>query len=85
MASGLPVVACNVGAVPELVQSDNTGSLVSPRRPDELAQAIIALLADQETCRQMGQAGRQRAQDFALEVVMDSLINIYSNANANDR
>jgi len=85
MASGLPVVACNVGAVPELVQPNNTGSLVSPRHPDELAQAIIALLADQETCRQMGQAGRQRAQDFALEVVMDSLINIYAKAYTNDR
>ena len=46
MAAGLPVVASRVGGVPELVVDGETGLLVEPGDPDELAAALGRLLAD---------------------------------------
>ena len=43
MASGLPIIATNVGGVPELI-SEDIGQLVSPKNPDALAEAIDYML-----------------------------------------
>ena len=61
MASGRPVVATEVGVVPELVMDGTTGVLVPPGNADALATGIIAVLADPETAARMGRAGRERA------------------------
>jgi len=62
-AVGLPVVATQVGGIPELVVANETGLLVPPRRPDELADAIARLLDDPPLARRMGQAARRRIVD----------------------
>ncbi|MFW6069090.1 MAG: glycosyltransferase family 4 protein [Chloroflexota bacterium] len=65
MAMGLPVVAFNHGALPEIVEDRQTGRLVTPEDGGEMARAIIDLLDDSETRKQMGENGRRRAaQDF---------------------
>lgn len=46
MAMGCPIVATRVGGVPDLIEHDQHGQLVDPRRPDQLAQAICGLAAD---------------------------------------
>lgn len=61
MASGLPVVATNVGGVPELVRHGETGLLVRPGSPDELADAIARLLEDPGLCHRMGRLGQRIA------------------------
>jgi glycosyltransferase involved in cell wall biosynthesis len=63
MASGLPVIASNVGGIPSLVQHDVTGLLVAPRSPRALAEAAIALLRDEPRRRRL--AGR--AMEVATE------------------
>ena len=68
MATGLPVVATNVGGVPEVVDSGRTGWLVPPKEPAALAQAVVQMLADEEMRRTFGQAGRERVErDFSLK------------------
>jgi len=48
MAAGLPVVASNVNALPELVEDGVSGLLVPPDRPGELARAVLRVLRDRE-------------------------------------
>lgn len=62
MASGLPVVACRVGGIVEIVEDGVTGYLVDPnRRPAaELAERISQLLDNEALRRQMGALGRER-------------------------
>lgn len=60
MAAARPVVATRVGGVPDLVEDGVTGLLVPPGDPGALAEAIVALLADPERRRHMGEAGRKR-------------------------
>jgi glycosyltransferase involved in cell wall biosynthesis len=59
-AAGLPVVACRVAGVPEVVEDGVAGLLVPPGDDAALAGAVAALLADPARARRMGQAGRAR-------------------------
>lgn len=58
MASGRPVVATAVGGVPDVVLDGLTGSLVPPRDPAALADALEAVLADPDMRVRYGDAGR---------------------------
>ncbi len=68
MATGLPVIATNVGGNPELVVDGVTGCLAPPQNPAALAAAIQGYLDDPERRRRHGAAGRQRCESqFSLE------------------
>lgn len=62
MACGVPVAAMNVGGVLEIVEFGKTGLLVSPGDPDEMGRTLVSLLSRPEGLKQMGLAGRQRAE-----------------------
>ncbi len=68
MASSLPVVASNVGGIPELIRDGENGILVPAADPIALARALERLADDQEECFRMGQQGRARMEErFTLE------------------
>jgi polysaccharide biosynthesis protein PelF len=72
MATGRPLVATDVGGVREAI--DNTGFVVPPRNPEEVARACLTLLNDNELRHSMGVAARARAlTSFAL----DSFLGVY--------
>ena len=73
MASGVPVVATDVGGVAELVERDATGFIVPSRGPEALAERMLAMMAmDGEARASMGQAGRRRIEaHFGIEQVVD--------------
>jgi glycosyltransferase involved in cell wall biosynthesis len=78
MAAGLPVVASNVGGVPELVIDGETGLLVPPGDPHSLAGAIERLLGDPRLSRRFGEAGRARvAEHFDLAAVQHAHLDLY--------
>lgn len=62
MASGLPVVATNVGGLAEVVQHGQSGFLVPPGQPRVLAERINYLLENREVCAEMGKKGRRRVE-----------------------
>lgn len=61
MGCGVPVVATNVGGIPEQIVHGETGLVVPPSDPHELAAAILRILSDSQTARSMGANGRKRA------------------------
>jgi phosphatidylinositol alpha-1,6-mannosyltransferase len=58
-AAGLPVVAGDSGGAPETVLRGETGEVVNGRDSTELADTLVALLADPDRARAMGAAGRE--------------------------
>jgi len=60
MAAKTPVVASNVGGIPEMVVDGETGVLVPPHDPDQLRRVLDELLDDPERLRAMGEAGHRR-------------------------
>jgi len=76
MASGVPVVAANVRALPEFVDPAN-GVLVDPHDPARLAQVLEDLLASADRRGQLGSAGRRSAQKYGVEIVTDAWEALY--------
>ncbi len=77
MASGLPVIATNVGGLPELVKDGVNGFLVSPRDPRSLAYAMIRL-DDEGVAAKMGLMGRQMAESLTWDAMVSSYERLYS-------
>lgn len=64
MAIRKPVIGSRDGAVPEIVQKDITGLTFTPGNAEELADAIIYLLENPDTAREMGENGYKRLIDM---------------------
>ena len=60
MAMKLPVVASNIDGIPDMVINGETGYLVPPEEPRQLAEALLALLQDENRMRSMGERGYAR-------------------------
>jgi glycosyltransferase involved in cell wall biosynthesis len=63
LASGLPVAATAVGAVPEILRDGVNGFLCAPRDPDSLAGAMRKLLTSPQLRETMGRANRKLAEE----------------------
>lgn len=61
-ACGKPVIASNVGGLPEVVENKVTGFIVPPEKPGQLTEKIIHLLENPGLRRKMGKAGRRRVE-----------------------
>ena len=59
MAHSLPIIATNVGAIPELVRHGENGWLVPPGDSQALAEAIFSLSQDRTLCTKLGRRGRE--------------------------
>jgi glycosyltransferase involved in cell wall biosynthesis len=70
MALGLPVVATNVGGIPELVEHGREGLLVPPGQPRELATALVTLLTDTERRQHMAEAAARRATALSIDTAV---------------
>jgi glycosyltransferase involved in cell wall biosynthesis len=78
MASGLPVVATDVGDVRRVVEHGVTGLVVPPRRPELLAGALADLLSNPDKRRAMGAAGRDAAVTrFTTRRMIDDIDDLY--------
>jgi glycosyltransferase involved in cell wall biosynthesis len=62
MASGKPVVATQVGIIPEVIDNGVNGMLVPPKNSEALAKAIGFLLKNPEKARSLGQEARKTAE-----------------------
>jgi Glycosyl transferases group 1/Glycosyltransferase Family 4 len=75
MAAGVPVVASNVGGLPEAVESGKTGFLVSD---GDFATPVRRLLEDADLAARMSQAARERVQqEFSVERMVEKTVGAY--------
>jgi len=92
MAVGLPVVGSATGGIPEVVDdgvtgvlvpieqvTDGTGTPVEPERFEaDLAAALSSVVGDESRAREMGEAGRRRAEEhFSWESIADRTVAFY--------
>ena len=83
MAHGVPVIASNVGGIPDIVDADS-GILVPPGDAAALADAMATLANDPKRRNEMGAAARERHQRlFAPTVVVPLMLRVYQRVTAN--
>ncbi len=77
MAAGKPVVASNVGGIPDLVRHDYNGLLVAPGDEKALATSIRQLISNPEKAKLMGQRGREFCRQFSVESMVEKIDILY--------
>ncbi|MHB8460883.1 MAG: glycosyltransferase [Candidatus Limnocylindrales bacterium] len=78
MALSRPVVASNVGGIPEMVEDGVTGLLVPPRDAGALAAAIVRLLRDHPLADTLARAGHDLVHDrFCIQLMVNATESIY--------
>jgi phosphatidylinositol alpha-1,6-mannosyltransferase len=79
MSCGLPILASNVGGIPEIVRHGVDGLLCPRARPDMLRRNIETLLDDRQTLHRMGRSGRKRILDyFTWSRAAEDYLHIYN-------
>jgi len=82
MACGKPVIATNVGGIPEIIEDGKTGILIAPNSLDAIAKETTLLLKNKERMKAMGIAGKKRVEQFftigsqvrTIEGIIDELL-----------
>ena len=77
MQFGLPIVATNVGGIPEIIDDGTNGRLVEPERTGELLAAITAILDDPAEMERMRTANRKKSALFGADRMADAYEAIY--------
>jgi glycosyltransferase involved in cell wall biosynthesis len=78
MAMSRPVVASDVGGIPEMIEDGVTGLLVEHDNPVALAAAIVKLLKDRAYAATIGKAGHDLVHDrFCIELMVKAIEQIY--------
>jgi glycosyltransferase involved in cell wall biosynthesis len=81
MASGVPVVATDVGGVHEVVTAGVTGMLIPARDPERLAAALLGLVHDPAARARLGAEGRLQAERrFDARVSADVHLKLFEQA-----
>ncbi len=77
MALGIPIVASDVGGIPDLVTHGKNGFLVPPKNPAGLAKHIQILIEDEEKRKKMGEAGKKMAPGFSHDTMVKNIAELY--------
>ncbi len=77
MRFGLPIVATNVGGIPEVIDDGTNGLLVEAERADQVLAAITAILDDPAKLRKMRIANREKSALFGADRMADAYEAIY--------
>jgi glycosyltransferase involved in cell wall biosynthesis len=78
MCFGCPSVAANVGGIPEVMVSGESGLLVPPGNADGFARAVESLIRDPGTRARLGAAARTRAREmFSADAILAKYVQLY--------
>ena len=78
MACGKPVIATNVGGIPEIVKDGENGILVYPKDPETLYMAMNELLGDREKREKMGRIGKRVCDEsFRTKTMVEKVEDLY--------
>ncbi|GGP22641.1 hypothetical protein GCM10010970_26420 [Silvimonas iriomotensis] len=78
MMFGKPLVGCDVGGIPEVVDHEVTGLLVPPDSRDHLQAALETLVSNADLRQQYGSAGRRKyEQRFSDSRMADCSVGLY--------
>ncbi|MBE9575075.1 MAG: glycosyltransferase family 4 protein, partial [Proteobacteria bacterium] len=78
MAAGKPIVASNVGGIPDLVKDGQNGFLVKPGDSKSLSFAIKKLLDDKKMREEMGKKGRAMAGNYSVKKMVKKIDALYA-------
>jgi len=78
MCLAKPVIASNIGGIPELVENGVNGYLIPPGDSDSLSEMLEILIKNRELCGRMGAEGRKKFEkDFDADTMIKKVEELY--------
>lgn len=78
LSLGKPVIASNLGAIPEIIEDGKTGIVIKPAKPEKIAESIKKLIQNRELVYEMGKNGRKKAEElYTPQLHFEKLLNLY--------
>jgi glycosyltransferase involved in cell wall biosynthesis len=78
MASGLPIVATNVGGNAEALQEGQIGIVVEPNNPEALCSAMREIMNNKELCLKFSAAGKKSIREkYSVDAMVSSYLELY--------
>lgn len=77
MASGLVIIATDVGETRNIIRDGKNGVLVPPSDPETLASAILSLLSDENLRHDLSRNALETVKDYDLETVGPKYVRLY--------
>ena len=76
MGTGLPIVATNVGGVPDMIEDGKSGLLV-PCKPAAVCAACLRLAENQELRQTLGKNAKEQSRRFSAEFMAERYLEEY--------
>lgn len=78
--AGLPIVASNVGGIPEIIENDKTGLLIEPRHPEGIKTSIESLMKNTEKSSYLGKNMKDKIlKNFTQKNMLERTFGLYKN------
>ena len=77
MSAGKPIVANDIDGASDVVVNGETGFLVAPHQPQEMAERILTLLNDEALCNKMAHVAQQRSDGYSLPKMFGKIESLY--------
>jgi glycosyltransferase involved in cell wall biosynthesis/polysaccharide pyruvyl transferase WcaK-like protein/MoaA/NifB/PqqE/SkfB family radical SAM enzyme len=78
MCCGTPSIAFSVGGIPEIIENQQTGLLITPGNIDEMSKAIVNIVNTPELHKRMQMNCRKRAiEEYSIDVVVKKYADLY--------
>jgi glycosyltransferase involved in cell wall biosynthesis len=77
MSAGKPIVANDVDGAKDVVINGETGFLVTPHQPADMATRLLYLLNNEIRCKEMGQVAQQRSTYFSVQRMVGQIEDLY--------
>ena len=78
MIAEIPIIATNVGGIPEMIENNIDGILIKSKNSQIFAEKILYIIKNSEKAKQMAQKAKQKAEkEFTLEKMLLQTKNIY--------
>ena len=77
MSAGKPIIANDVDGARDVIIQGETGYLVTPHRPQEMAERILYLLDNDAICREMGLTAQKESERFSGDQMVQNIASLY--------
>ncbi len=86
LASGIPVIATNVGGIPEIIQNEKTGLLIRPKNVQDLISSLSYLIEEENLRNTLSKNGLQFIkQNFSWDSLVNKIETIYNHIQNNQK
>ena len=77
MASGLPIIATNVGGLPDIIKDGENGFLIQPKRPEEIAKKINIIFKNDKLREKIRKNNKEKSKKYSWNIIAKDLEDIY--------